>query len=135
LRFFEDELQKSGYEVFIENMKVKIPNEKIYFYPDIIVTKEKQTNENRYVQFEPSLLIEVTSDSTRKTEMVDKLIQYQKFSSLKYYLIVEQDKQEIIVISRNSEVSWQSETYNQPETIINLSALEIQVNLKDIYAQ
>jgi Uma2 family endonuclease len=87
------------------------------------------------VQFEPSLLIEVTSDSTRKADMVDKLIQYQKFPSLKYYLIVEQDKQEIIVISRNSEGNWQSETYNQPETIINLPALEIQINLKDIYAQ
>jgi Uma2 family endonuclease len=43
------------------------------------------------------------SDSTRKTDMVDKLIQYQKYSSLKYYLIVEQDKEEVIVVSRNAE--------------------------------
>lgn len=134
LRIFEDFLQEKEYEVFIENMKVKIPNERIYYYPDIIVTNEKQTNENRYVQFEPLLLAEVTSDSTRKTDMVDKLIQYQKFSSLKYYLIVEQDKQEIIVISRNAENNWQSETYNETTAIINLPALDLQFNLQEIYS-
>jgi Uma2 family endonuclease len=68
LFFFEKVLKVKGYFTFIENMKVEIPNEKIYYYPDIIVTEEKQTNENRYVQFEPSLLIEVASDSTRKTD-------------------------------------------------------------------
>ncbi|MEO8711937.1 MAG: Uma2 family endonuclease [Parafilimonas sp.] len=134
LRFFESYLEKKGYETFIENMKVKIPGEKIYYYPDILITNEQQTDENRYVQFQPALLAEVVSDSSRKTDMVDKLIQYQKFSSLKYYLIVEQDKQEIIVVSCNADGKWQSETYNQPDAIINLSALEIQINLQEIYA-
>jgi Uma2 family endonuclease len=66
--------------------------------------------------------------------LVDKLIQYQKITSLKYYLIVEQDKEEIIVVSRNAEGNWQSETYNQPNAIINLTALELQLNLSEVYA-
>ncbi len=135
LRFFENFLEKKGYEIFIENMKVKIPNEKIYYYPDILLTNEKQNNENRYVQFQPVLLAEIVSDSSRKTDMVDKLIQYQKFSSLKYYLIVEQDKQEVIVISRDKQNNWQSETCNQPDSIINLPAPEIQLSIKEIYAE
>lgn len=134
LFFFEKLLRTKGYLIFIENMKIKIPNEIIYYYPDIIVTNEKQTNENRYVQFQPVLLAEVTSDSTRKTDMVDKLIQYQKFPSLKYYLIVEQDKEEIIVISRNVQGNWHSETYNETTATINLCALEIQLNLQEIYS-
>ena len=134
LRFFETYLGKKGYETFIENMKVKIPGERIYYYPDILITNEQETNENRYVQFQPVLLAEVVSESSRKMDMVDKLIQYKKFSSLKYYLIVEQDKREIIVVSRNAEGNWQNETYNQPDAIINLSSLEIQINLQEIYA-
>jgi hypothetical protein len=40
--------------------------------------------------------------------------QYQKLSSLKYYLIfiAEQDKTEIIVVSKNETGNWQSETYS-----------------------
>ena len=128
------QLEKKGYEVFIESMKVKIPGENIYYYPDILVTREAQTDENRYVQFEPELIAEVISDFSRTRDMVDKLIQYQKFNSLKYYLIIEHDKQEIIVVSRNAEAHWQSETYNQPDTTIKLPALEIEFKLSDIYS-
>ena len=59
-------------------MTVKIPAENIYFYPDIIVTHELQTDENRYAQFNPELIAEVT-ETTRTKDMIDKLIQYQKF--------------------------------------------------------
>jgi Uma2 family endonuclease len=103
LLFFRSLLKPKGFYTFIKNMKVKIHNENIYYYPDIIVTNEERTDETRYVKFQPTLLAEVTSDSIRKTDMVDKLIQYQKYSSLKYYLIVEQDKEEVIVVSRNAE--------------------------------
>jgi Uma2 family endonuclease len=75
----------------------------LFVKSDIVVTDEARSDETRHAQFQPTLLAEVTSYSTRKTDMVDKLIQYQKFPSLKYYLIVEQDKEEVIVISRNAE--------------------------------
>jgi len=38
--FFEKMLAGKGYEIFMDNMKVKIPNENIYYYPDILVTRE-----------------------------------------------------------------------------------------------
>lgn len=65
LFIFEELLGNKGYEIFMENMKVKIPNERNYYYPDIIVTRENQTDENRYTQFEPVLLAEVVSNFSR----------------------------------------------------------------------
>ena len=67
LFFFEKLLAESGYEIFIENRKVKIPEENIFFCPDIIVTQETQTDKNRSAQYEPELLAEVTSETTQKT--------------------------------------------------------------------
>ena len=133
LFFFEKLLAMSGYEIFIENMKVKIPGENIYFYPDIIVTHETQTNQNRYAQYEPELLAEVTSETTRTKDMIDKFLQYQKISSLKYYFIAEQDKPEIIVVSKNENGNWQSETYSGKEAIIHLTLFNIILPLKEIY--
>lgn len=133
LFFFEKLLAPIGYEIFIENMKVKIPGENIYFYPDIIVTHEPQTNQNRYAQYEPEILAEVTSENTRTKDMIDKLLQYQKFPSLKYYLIVEQDKPQIIVVSKNENGNWQSETYTGTDANINLPFLNVALPLKEIY--
>ena len=65
----------------MENMKAQIPGENIYFYPDIIVTREPQTDENRYAQLQSELIAGVTSETTRTKDMIDKLLQYQKFPS------------------------------------------------------
>lgn len=133
LFFFEKLLAANGYEIFMENMKVKIPGENIYFYPDIVVTREAQTNQNRYVQFEPEILAEVASETTRTKDMIDKFLQYQKISTLKYYLIAEQDKPEIILLSKNESGNWQSETYTGKDAVINLSLLNFLIPLNEIY--
>ncbi len=98
LRLLERLLEGKGYEVYIENMKVKIQNENQYYYPDIFVTQEPETDENRFVQFQPELIIEVLSETTRTKDMVDKFIQYRKIDSLQYYLLVEPQK--LLVLCR-----------------------------------
>ena len=63
-------------------MKVKIQEEDQYYYPDIFITKEAETDNNKYVQFEPELIVEVLSETTRTKDMIDKFIQYRKIHSL-----------------------------------------------------
>ena len=133
LFFFMKLLKEKGYSIFIESMKVKIPGERIFFYPDIIVTHETQTNQNRCAQFQPEILAEVTSETTRTKDVIDKFLQYQKISSLKYYLIAEQDKPQIIIVSKNENGNWQSETYSGKEAIIDLPLFNITLPLKEIY--
>ena len=44
LALFESLLPIQDYEVYVENMKVTIPGENQFFYPDILFTKKlKQT--------------------------------------------------------------------------------------------
>ena len=133
LYFFEKLLASKEYEIFMENMKVAIPGENIFFYPDLLVTNEKQTDENRFAQYAPELLAEVVSDSSRTKDMVDKLLQYQKIPSLKYYLIAEQNKPEITVVSRNAKGNWESETFEGKDASVNLTALDAVLPLAEIY--
>lgn len=76
LEALEALFSNNAYEIYIGSMKVKIPNEDQYYYPDIFITKEVETDENRFVQFQPELIIEVLSETTRTKDMVDKFIQY-----------------------------------------------------------
>ena len=122
-----------GFNVFIENMKVKIQNENQYYYPDIFITREPETDENKYVQFEPELIVEVLSETTRAKDMVDKFIQYRKINSLNYYLIVEPEKYLVLCNFKDEKGEWDMVSYTQPDEIIQLPKLNISLSLADIY--
>lgn len=135
-RLLEDLLKDDGYEVYLESVKVKIETEDIYVYPDIVVIKE-QPKENLpakdYVIYQPLLITEVLSDSTRKYDLTDKLIQYQKISTLQYYLVVEPEKQVIIFYEKEQDGDWNAKTYTELNEVINFPLLNASISLKDIY--
>ncbi|HUZ58610.1 MAG TPA: Uma2 family endonuclease [Hanamia sp.] len=133
LRILEDLLIDKGYEVYIENMKIKIPNENQYFYPDIFITKEKQTDENKYVQFEPELIVEVLSETTRVRDMTDKFIQYRKIETLNYYLLVEPEKFLVLLNFKSEKGEWEMVSFTQKDEIISLPNLNISLKMADIY--
>jgi Uma2 family endonuclease len=133
LRLLENLLDDRGYEVYIENMKVKIQNENQYYYPDIFITKEAETDKNKYVQFEPELIVEVLSGTTRTKDMVDKFIQYRKINSLNYYLIVEPEKYLVLCNFKDEKGEWDMVSYTQPDEVIQFPRLNISLALADIY--
>lgn len=133
LRILEDLLIDKGYEAYIENMKIKIPNENQYYYPDIFVTKEKQTDENKYVQFEPELIVEVLSETTRVKDMADKFIQYRKIETLNYYLLAEPEKFLVLFNFKNEKGKWEMVSFTQKDEIISLPKLNILLKMADIY--
>lgn len=110
-------------------MKVKIENENQYYYPDIFITKEAETNENGYVQFEPELIVEVLSETTRAKDLVDKFIQYRKIKTLDYYLLVEPEKYLVLCNFKNEQGEWDMISYTNAEEIISLPALNISLSM------
>ncbi len=117
----------------MENMKVKIQSEDQFYYPDIFITKERETDANRYVQFEPELIIEVLSETTRTKDMVDKFIQYRKTDTLAYYLIIDPQKYLVLCHCKDKNGEWDMVSYTSPEEIIHLPALNISLSIQEIY--
>jgi Uma2 family endonuclease len=126
-------LRNKGYSFFVEGVKVKVPGESKYYYPDVFITKEPLSNGSVYIKEKPELIIEVLSDSTRKYDTVDKFINYQQFSSLQYYLLVEPETVLISVFSRNDDDDWNLDTYSKSGDIINLPKLDISFEAGEIY--
>jgi Uma2 family endonuclease len=122
-----------GFNVFIENMKVKIPNEDQYYYPDVFITRETQTDENKYVQFEPELIVEVLSETTRVKDMTDKFIQYRKIETLKYYLVAEPEKILVLLNFKDENGNWEMRSFTHKDETISLPGLDISLKADDIY--
>lgn len=127
-------LRNKGYSFFIEGVKVKVPAENKYYYPDVFITKEPLSDGSIYIKEKPELIIEVLSDSTRKYDTVDKFINYQQFDSLQFYLLVEPETVLISVFSRSSDGDWNLNTYSKDTETIDLPTLGISINAGDIYS-
>ena len=126
-------LQVSSNKIYFENVKCKIQGEEYFTYPDVFITNDDFDKENKYIKQHPSLIIEVLSDSTRKYDTVDKFIQYQKISSLQYYILVEPEVFSVHCFSKNENGEWQAAIYTKLEETIELNLLSMQLPLQSIY--
>ncbi len=137
LMLLTNALKSKGWKIYIESVKVQIENEEIYLYPDIVVMNPEQETETSYRNYiirKPSLIAEVLSDSTRKYDSTDKFIQYQKISSLKYYLLVEPEKQVVIFYEKDDNKEWSAKTYTELTEMIALPFFETELALAGIYS-
>lgn len=128
---------KSSFQVFIENVKVKIEGEDKFVYPDIAVEAEEPAKHyayKNYIIYAPVLVAEMLSDSTRKYDLTDKFILYQKISTLRYYLIVEPEKHVVIFYEKNDEGEWLAKTYTELNEVIEFKSLNASIQLQDIYS-
>jgi Uma2 family endonuclease len=129
-------LFKKGYKIYVESVKVNITGEEIYVYPDIVVIKEQPKADlprKDYIIYSPLLIAEVLSDSTRKYDLTDKFIQYQKIPSLQYYLAVEPQKWLVIFYEKDETDIWIAKTYTALNDTVHLPKLGGNIALNDIY--
>jgi len=114
-------------------MKVKIHEENKYYYPDLLATKEAKSENNKYIKYEPEIIIEVVSESSQVTDYVDKYIDYTKIPSLQYYIIVEPETILITVYERSGTNEWTTRKYTQLKDIVQLEKMNLSFALQDVY--
>ncbi len=131
--FLTSQLESKGFEVYSHDMKVSNRDRDKYYYPDVFATREPQTEKNEYIQYEPELIVEVVSPTSRITDTVDKFIDYAAIPTLKYYLIVEPEVTHVTLYAKNEAGKWEAILYASADDIIPMPLLEISLPLKAIY--
>ena len=129
LVLFHSLLRGAGWRLTVESFKVRNP-EGNYFYPDIAICYPEV---QRYFSDKPILILEVLSDKTRKYNLTDKFLQYQRIPTIEYYLCVEPEQQVVIFYRKQDDGEWMTETFTKDEQEIVLPKLNITFTVKDIY--
>jgi Uma2 family endonuclease len=127
-------LKDRAYEVYNHDVKVAIPGRNKFYYPDVFVTKEEKTGDNRYIKYQPEIIVEVVSESSQVTDYVDKYIDYTKVPSLHYYIIVEPETVLLTVYERTDAHEWTTRKYTQLNETVSLSKLNVSFPLREVYS-
>ena len=102
-------LRSKACEVYPSDLRVLIPACQRYVYPDVVVVCGEQLWE-RYKGTEnllnPTVIIEVTSESTSEYDHTEKLACYQTIESLKTYLLVSSTQIFVEKLEKNEQNEW-----------------------------
>lgn len=126
-------LKGGSCRVFMENVRLEVEGGRLYTYPDVMVTCDERDRADDYNVRYPVLVVEVLSDSTEALDRGKKASQYRKLPTLQEYVLVSQSECGVELFSRSQAPSWTLTELSAPESVLNLSCLNLQIPLSEIY--
>ncbi|MCF2488222.1 Uma2 family endonuclease [Dyadobacter sp. CY347] len=131
-------LKGKSCQSFSRDMRLHIPENGLYTYPDFIVAcgRLEFAEQDSETLVNPSIIIEVLSKSTSAYDRGDKFRLYRSIPTLLEYILIDSLSISVEVWRKNDNGAWYlaSETENI-EDHIPISAINVQLRLRDIYAQ
>jgi len=122
--------------VFPANMRIKVPTLPPYRYADLSVACDKPVFEKIGgvdALTNPTLIIEVLSDSTEAYDRGDKFSHYKSIPSFKAYLLVAQHRPHITQYEKNADGSWGYSEVNDLSANVYLASVDCTLTLEEIY--
>ena len=124
-------------EAYVGDMRVRVKPNGLYTYPDVVVVcgEPEFLDSDVDTLLNPTLLIEVLSDSTEKNDRGTKFKQYRQIPSLREYILVSQDEPLIEHFTRRGDTYWElTETAGLDSQLV-LSSLGCQIPLAEVYSK
>jgi Uma2 family endonuclease len=130
------QLRATDCKVYPSDMKVRLPNSKKFFYPDVsVVCGETQfADKERDVILNPVLVVEVLSESTEAFDRGKKFSSYQQIESLREYLLVSQGEF-LVEHYLRQETGWFYTRASGLDSALALPSLDCRLALSDLYSK
>ncbi len=113
-------------------VRIEFPDRTRFYYPDAMVVCQSNPDTDHF-QNQPVVIIEVLSDSTRRTDIGEKCHAYLTIPSLKVLLFVEPDSPSVTLHRRLPEGGFSLELHTGIEAVIPLPEIEATLSLADLY--
>ncbi len=124
-----------GCVTMTSDQRVHVPTTRLYTYPDVTVA----CGERRYDDgdppslLNPTLLVEVTSDTSEDFDRGTKFLHYQAIAELREYVIISHRERRIDHFRREGDGQWRLTAYTNEDASVELPALAGAVALADVY--
>jgi Uma2 family endonuclease len=112
-------------------LRVRLPTHWRFYYPDCSVICRPNPPNDTY-QDDPSIVFEVISKSSRRTDGGEKKDGYLTIPALSAYVMVEQSLAKVVV-HRRTESGFVPEVYEGLDSVIPLPEINVELPLAEIY--
>ena len=119
-------------KVFAETVGLEVEANGRYYLPDVMLSCDERDLRPSKIKHHPSLVVEILSPGTADRDRGTKFEAYLRLPSLRYYVLVAQDKIRVEVFHK-LEKGWKFDYYESLENEIDLADLEVRLNLSDLY--
>lgn len=122
-------------EVYPSDMRVKVSPTGLYTYPDVVVVCGSPAFEDEHVDtlLNPTLVIEVLSESTEAYDRGKKFEQYRKLDTLQGVVMVTQDEPHMERYARQPDHQWLLAEASGLEAVLELPSLDVTLDAADVY--
>lgn len=121
--------------VYPSDLKVRIEADDVGTYPDVMVICGERAfyDDRKDVVTNPTLIVEVLSDSSEAYDRGDKFKHYRTLASLQAYLLLSQDRVQAELFVREPNGSWNLSAYTDASDRIPLAAVDAELLLGEVY--
>ncbi|MBW3596218.1 MAG: Uma2 family endonuclease [Planctomycetes bacterium] len=129
------QLKRRPCMAFQNDMRVKIDETGLYTYPDVAAVCGKAEFEDAAVDtlLNPTLLVEVLSDSTEGYDRGKKFEHYRKIPSFCEYLVIAQDRVHVEQHVRQDNGQWLLSEFHGADDVVELTSIGYKLSLTDVY--
>ena len=129
------QLKKRPCKLYANDMRVKVSPTGLYTYPDLIVVCGKAQFDDTHFDtlLNPTLIIEVLSDSTEAYDRGRKFEHYRKLESLAEYVLIAQHRSHIESYRRQPDQSWLLTESAGLDNIFRLDSINCELALAEVY--
>ena len=134
-RKFPTTAQGEDYEIYMVDVKLWIPNYRIYTYPDIMVIKGKPVYEGTGTTkiINPLLIVEVLSNSTKNYEKTDKFKYYRSILNFQEYIMIDQYSFAVEQFAKKAAGEWIFKEYEGEDAVLLLNSIDFKISMREIY--
>jgi Uma2 family endonuclease len=126
-------LQGRDREVFTSDVKVVSPAADV-MYPDVVVACGPIPGQATELDA-PSLVVEVLPQSTAERDQGHKHWAYWSISSLRHYVLIDQDQPIVEVSFADPGGSWRSVIHRGLAARLRLDAIGVEIGLDEVFAR
>ncbi|HEV2295496.1 MAG TPA: Uma2 family endonuclease [Tepidisphaeraceae bacterium] len=112
-------------------VRIRMPTHSRFYYPDGMVVCEPNPPNDEF-QDRPTVIAEVTSISTRRTDEGEKREAYLTIPTLSAYLLIETERPRVAVHQRTPE-GFVAQVYEGMEATVPLEAIDTDLPLAELY--
>lgn len=130
---FTAQLKNRPCFAFGSDLRLAVMTKKHGRYPDLSIVCGQPEFYQKDTLTNPTVLIEILSPSTEAKDRGEKAEEYRSLSSLQEYLLIAQDRYHVEHYARQPDQRWLLTEFKELHETVQLSAINCQLKLADIY--